>query len=154
MPRPVAVHGDGAVACGERDRGFTLVELVVVIIIIGVLAAIAVPVLTAQRGRAVDTSMRSDLRTVATKLEEDWAISQSYGSSTAASSSPRGLVLSAGNLVEVIVRPASGGFCLVATRAAGAGRASQDWFFDSTAGGLLPADPDGTPSPAEGTACT
>ncbi len=50
----------------EKDQGFTLIELLVVIIIIGILAAIAIPVFLNQRKKAVDASMKSDLRTVAT----------------------------------------------------------------------------------------
>jgi len=49
----------------KQDEGFTLIELLVVIIIIGILAAIAIPVFLNQRKKGVDASLKSDLRTVA-----------------------------------------------------------------------------------------
>ncbi|MDQ1603222.1 MAG: type pilus assembly protein PilA, partial [Actinomycetota bacterium] len=38
----------------EKDQGFTLIELLVVIIIIGILAAIAIPVFLRQREKGWD----------------------------------------------------------------------------------------------------
>ena len=53
----------------EKDKGFTLIELLVVIIIIGILAAIAIPVFLNQRKKAVDAAMKSDLCTVGKKID-------------------------------------------------------------------------------------
>lgn len=45
----------------RKDEGFSLVELLVVIIIIGILAAIAIPLFLNQRAKAADTAAKADV---------------------------------------------------------------------------------------------
>lgn len=67
----------------EKDQGFTLVELLVVIIIIGILSAIAIPVFMNQRKKAVDSGIKSDLRTIANEMETYYIDYQVYAGSAA-----------------------------------------------------------------------
>lgn len=54
------------------SRGFTLIELVMVIVIVGLLAAIAVPRLQGYRERAMIATMKSDLRTLGLHQESNY----------------------------------------------------------------------------------
>jgi type IV pilus assembly protein PilA len=59
-------------------KGFTLIELMIVIAIIGILAAIAIPQFAAYRAKSYNSAAQSDLRNVKTNLEAFFADYQEY----------------------------------------------------------------------------
>jgi prepilin-type N-terminal cleavage/methylation domain-containing protein len=139
----------------KEDEGFTLIELLVVIIIIGILAAIAIPVFLSQKSKGYEASMKSDLRTVAQDIEAQNVDLQNYSNVTfgtgktlgtppaapgITSGAPVGtetaVPLSAGNSIMVNKVVASGGFCLVATST----KTTAKWYYGSENGGISSTD--------------
>jgi type IV pilus assembly protein PilA len=124
----------------EKDQGFTLIELLVVIIIIGILAAIAIPVFLNQRKKGWDAAVKSDLRNAAT-AEETWLTdNDAYSAQTPAGAdlTSVGFKYSAATnydggtqAIDVKVTGTNQSYCLHAKSASG-----KDWKYDSSAGGL------------------
>jgi type IV pilus assembly protein PilA len=120
----------------ENEEGFTLIELLVVIIIIGILAAIAIPVFLNQRQKGYDAGVKSDLRNAATAEETYLTDNGSYTNVQAALStegfqSSNATDYLGGATTLSVVADTNNGYCITAQSA------SKKWFqYDSQAGGL------------------
>lgn len=127
-----------------KDEGFTLVELLVVILIIGILSAIAIPAFLNQRQSAVDTLIKADIRSLS-QAQESYIVKnpQSAGTISAAELHKTVAKLSDGVAIGVWAVDHVG-YCLVGYNKGGehfGGQGSQSDYiwYDSALGGFVEA---------------
>ena len=128
----------------RNSSGFSLIELLLVTLIIGVLATIAIPRLTSARDRAFVATMQADLRNLATQQEIHYTDELTY------SDDFDDLGFVASDRVTVTIVEASGtGWSATATHEAfGENDGCSVYYGDATATTL------GTPGGAGEIACT
>jgi type IV pilus assembly protein PilA len=62
----------------ENEKGFTLIELMIVIAVVGILAAIAIQQFTVYRTRSLNSAAIADLRNAATAQEAYFVATEQY----------------------------------------------------------------------------
>ncbi len=140
MLRPRDPGGGSGIKAKPAEAGFTLIELLVVVIIIGILAAIAIPIFLNQRNQAYDASAKSDLNAAA-KSEETYLVDKlTYGAFADLAAAGQTVNRSPGITLSLSYVGASG-YCLSAKHS----NSPTTWYYDSQGGGLQPKAAPGCP---------
>jgi prepilin-type N-terminal cleavage/methylation domain-containing protein len=103
-----------------KSRGFTIVELLIVIVVIGILAALTIIGYNGVQAKAIDRSVQSDADSLE-GLETRYATTNSAGGkvwysgisgTNGAADSSLGLTPTKGNVIDVVVDSANTGYCI------------------------------------------
>ena len=123
------------IAARKDEEGFTLIELLVVIIIIGILAAIAIPVFLNQRASAAKAALTSDARNGAVQIETYFTENQAYPANLAAVQALKPSVSTNNGVLGYTTTGTAFTYCVEATDGAAKG-----WSvtYDSSKGGTQP----------------
>lgn len=84
----------------NHKKAFTIVELLVVIVVIAIIAAVSIVMYGGIQNRAIETTLKSDLRSAATQINADKALTEKYPLTKSAVNEGKGLYASGGVLLQ------------------------------------------------------
>jgi type IV pilus assembly protein PilA len=111
----------------QDDEGFTLIELLVVVVIIGILAAIAIPLFLSQKDKAAEAGVKSDIKNASTYMETYFVDNAKY---TGADLDTEGFKATKDSEISVKYATASA-YCIEGT-----GSTDKVFHLDSTTGAV------------------
>ncbi|MDF1503702.1 prepilin-type N-terminal cleavage/methylation domain-containing protein [Roseisolibacter sp. H3M3-2] len=94
----------------NNRKGFSLIELLIVVVIIGILAAIAIPKFANTKEKAYIAQMKSDLKNLASAQESYFADNNAYANLAAIQAAPYSWTVSGGAQVTPNITAAAGGW--------------------------------------------
>lgn len=113
----------------HKEQGFTLIEMLVVVLIIGILAAIAIAIFMNQRKAAVDATLKNDLKNAGTIYQGSYKNGSGYDPSSLTQMNK-----SKGNSISMSTIPTfHEGFCIM-----GSNESNPDdiMYYSSSDGGI------------------